>query len=209
MTEVEICNQALLKLGQSPIMSMEDNSVLARKCKQEFGAALGVVLRAYQWPFAIKRVSLPLSSELPEFGYAKYYVLPRDIARIQDIDTAGYKYQIEGQNIATDAPYANIRYVTKDVAITALDDQTVEVVALQLAYRLSIVITENMQLKDMLLQEYDMALTHARNIWSVEDYPQESPEGTWITSRGGTVGIQDTYNPWGADGTGVTSWPQK
>ena len=205
-SKVEICNQALLKLGQPAIMSIDDDSPRARQCFQEFDAALGATLRAYPWPFAIKRKELARRIEKPPFGFSYYYALPEDAVRIVDIYTGNFAYNIEGRSIITNAEYVAIRYVSKQIPVEQLDEQTVEVVALALAARLAIVITENTQLKDMLYVEHERALMQARGTWAVEDHPQEVIEGGWLVAReAGTGGSYERtqWNPWGPDGTGL------
>ena len=205
-SKVEICNQALLKLGQPAIMSINDDSPRARQCFQEFESALGATLRSYPWPFAIVRKELVRKQDKPVFGFSYYYELPEDVARLIEIFSGGQKYKIEGRSIATNAEYVAIRYVSKNVPVEQLDEQTVDVVALNLAARLAIVITENPQLKDMLYAEMMQALAQARNTWAVEDYPQEVIEGPWlIAHESGLIAdsFKNSWNPWGPDGTGV------
>lgn len=205
-SKVEICNQALLKLGQPAIMSIDDDSPRARQCFQEFESALGATLRSYPWPFAIVRKELGRLTDVPPFGFSYYYELPTDLARLVEIFAHNHKYQIEGNRIATNAEYVALRYVTKNVQVEQLDDQTVEVVALTLAAKLTVILTENLQLKDMLYAELQQALAVARNTWAVEDYPQEVEEGPWLVARetGATSNsFKNTWNPWGADGTGL------
>lgn len=206
-SKIEICNHALLKLGQPAIMSIDDDTPRARQCFQEFDVALGAVLRAYPWPFAIVRKVLPRSVHVPEFGYSYYYVLPPDLARVVEIFPKEAEFKIEGKNLATNAETIAMRYVSKDVPVEYLDDQVAEVVALSLASRLAIIITENIQLKEMLHAETELALKQARNTWAVEDYPQEVIEGNWLAVRergGPKEAIKHSWNPWGPDGTGVS-----
>ena len=205
-SKVEICNQALLKLGQPAIMSLDDDSPRARQCFQEFEAALGATLRSYPWPFAIVRKELARRAEKPPFGFAYYYALPEDVARIVDIYAGNFAYNIEGRYVATNSEYVAMRYVSKKVPVEHLDEQTVEVVSLALAARLAIIITENAQLKDMLYMEHERALAQARGTWAVEDYPQEVIEGNWLAAHDAGSGgdfARTTWNPWGPDGTGV------
>ena len=205
-SKVEICNQALLKLGQSPIMSIDDDSPRARQCFQEFESALGATLRSYPWPFAIVRKELGRITEVPPFGFSYYYELPADMARAVEVFAQDHKYQIEGKRIATNAEYVAMRYVTKSIEVEQLDDQTVEVVALMLAVKLAVILTENLQLKDMLYAELQQAMAIARNTWAVEDYPQEVIEGPWLAAHDAGSGgdfARTTWNPWGPDGTGV------
>ena len=205
-SKVEICNQALLKLGQPAIMSLDDDSPRARQCFQEFEAALGATLRSYPWPFAIVRKELARRTEKPPFGFAYYYELPEDVARIVDMYTGNFAYNIEGRYVATNSEYVAMRYVSKKVPVEQLDEQTVEVVSLVLAARLAIIITENAQLKDMLYMEHERALAQARGTWAVEDHPQEVIEGNWLAAHDAGPGgdfARTTWNPWGSDGTGV------
>lgn len=204
-SKVEICNQALLKLGQPAIMSLDDDSPRARQCFQEFESALGVTLRAYPWPFAIVRKELARRVERPPFGFTYYYELPTDVARIVDTYTEGQAYSIEGRYVATNADYVAMRYVSKSTPVEQLDEQTAEVVALNLASRLAIIITENAQLKDLYYAEFSRALDQARGTWAVEDSPREVLEGNWLVAHDHGVGTRSAYivgNPWGPDGNG-------
>ena len=205
-SKVEICNWALQKLGQPAIMSLDDNSANAKRCAQEYDSALGVVLRSYPWPFALRRAKLVLSTEKPAYEYANYFALPPDVARIISIATEGRPFQIEGKFIATNASAVFMKYVSSAVNESHLDRYTAEAVALLLASKLAIVITENAQLKDMLNTEYQMVLQSAMNTWAVEDMPQEVIEGNWLTSReqgSYADGHAQAYNPWGPNGKGL------
>lgn len=205
-SKIDICNRALLKIGQPPIMSVDDYSPTAQLCLQEFDAALEATLRSYPWPFAMKRMELARRTDKPAFGPAFYYSLPADLVRLVEVFTGGLKYQVEGTAIATNADAVAVRYVSKDIPVGTIDAQTSDVIAIVLAGRLAISITENTQLKDMLYAEAQQMLAQARNTWAVEDYPQEPIEGIWIESRSAsnsTSFFNNHWNPWGPDGKGV------
>ena len=199
-SKVDICNKALLLLGQDAIMSINDNSPRARVCFQEFESALDATLRSYPWPFATRRASLARLQETPEFGYSYYYAIPADCLRIIELSTnsngsvydtgfdssSGYQvkkpYELENGKVATDEDAIFIRYIFK-VKPEYLDQQTVDVVATKMAATLAITLTENQELKQLLLAEYKANLAEARNTWAVEDYPQIPLEGPWLRSR--------------------------
>lgn len=204
-SKTDICNQALLRLGQPAIMEGSDDSVTARRVTQEFDAALGAILRIHPWPFAIARKELNRSTTTPVFGFAYYYMLPSDIARLIEVDTGSNAYQIEGTFIATNSAYVKIRYISKIQAMENMDDAVANTLSLYLASVLAIIITENQSLKSQLYEEYSVSLASARNIWSVEDYPQTMEESSWVVSRtnGGGPQHHEIFNPWGADGLGV------
>ncbi len=208
VSRIDIANMALLKIGQPPIMSLSDNSLNARRANQEIEVALETVLRAYPWPFAVDRIELPRRSEGPAFQFLYYYDLPNGLMRIMALDTQGLAYSIDGSKIATNAERVFIKFVSKDKALEAMDAQVVDLVALQLAVRISVIVTENPQLQGNLLQMYGMQLAQARSVWASEDMPQTVVEGGWIPARydvrGRSVEVAETFNPWGPDGLGVS-----
>lgn len=198
---------ALLKLGQPPIMSLTDDSLSAKRAAQEIEPALETVLRSYPWPFAVIRYALPRLQEKPLYKYAYYYEVPIDVIRIIEIANGQMPYELEGSKLATDATSVHIKYVSKNAALDRIDAQTKDVVACNLAARLCIIITENAQLQSELFRQYEVLLRQARNTWAVEDMPQTVIEGGWLPARHGLHGdteIQEVYNPWGADGLGVS-----
>lgn len=208
VSRIDIANMALLKLGQPPIMSLTDNSVIARRVSQEIEPALETVLRAYPWPFAVKRVELPRLLERPVYQFAYYYQMPSDLIRLISLHIHATAYDLEGDKLATDAETAHIKYVSRDAALDAMDMATRDVIALNLAARLSTIVTENQQLQRQLWQMYDIQMAQARNVWAIEDMPQSVLEGGWIPARYGARNadsIAETFNPWGPDGTGVSN----
>ena len=68
-SSTEICNQALILLGQEPIITLDDSTKQSRLCKRLYQPVLEALLRAYPWTFAIKRKILARDLEMPEFGY--------------------------------------------------------------------------------------------------------------------------------------------
>lgn len=209
-SKTEICNRALLKIGQPAIMSVDDDSPTARQCFQEYDAALEATLRSYPWPFAIARKELGRLTERPAFGAKYYYEIPADSLRLVEVLTYGHQYQIEGLKMASNAERVHVRYVSIKHAEANMDQQTADVVALYLASRLAIIITENPALKDMLFSEYNYALGQARNTWATENGPQHVIEGNWLNVHefgwdGGTDRYfeKNIWNPWGPNGTGV------
>lgn len=77
-SEVEICNSALIKLGDDTITSLTDDSKRARLCNAQFARLRDEVLRAHPWNFAIRRASLAKLSQAPAFEFAAAFRLPED-----------------------------------------------------------------------------------------------------------------------------------
>jgi hypothetical protein len=79
-SKVFISNMALNHLNHGiEISSMTEDSTEAKACNLMYDTALGIILRAYHWPFATKQAVLNLVVESPsggEWGYA--YAYPSD-----------------------------------------------------------------------------------------------------------------------------------
>lgn len=82
-SEVAIVNQALVLLGQKPIVSLGDNTDVARTASTFYGITRDEVLVEHTWNFAIKRASLvlipdpaPPADPIPLYGFAHAFQLP-------------------------------------------------------------------------------------------------------------------------------------
>ena len=73
-SEAEICNLALQEVGAQRILSLNDDTVEAKLCKDFYSNVRDELLRSHPWKFAIKRVALAeVSGSTPAFGFEKYY----------------------------------------------------------------------------------------------------------------------------------------
>ena len=59
---IEICNNALVDLGEEPITSLADNTKAARLCNQRWPAVRDAVLRAHPWNCAVTLARLAASA---------------------------------------------------------------------------------------------------------------------------------------------------
>lgn len=77
MTEADICNQALIHVGQTRfIASLTENSDAARICRVIYFQARDYVLSAVQWPFAKREFNLNLLTGVNRSGWAFCYSTP-------------------------------------------------------------------------------------------------------------------------------------
>ena len=120
-TDSQICNLALSRIGEKPIMSMDDNSAPARACLLWYEATRDEVLRAHRWNFAKKSATLSALSDPPAFGWTIQYQLPVDCLRVWQLN--GYEdweeprpWEIEGRLLMTNEEVAEIKYVYRNVS---------------------------------------------------------------------------------------------
>lgn len=171
-TDVQIANIALSLLGEKPNVSdlaATDNVSVA--CNTHYQQSVDWVLKQREWRTAIKRDSIS-SPTTPSFGWTYAYALPADHLRtiavrsgpddewIQNPD----RWQQEGNTIVCDiATTIYIKYLYR-VAVADIPSHIVDLIALRLASRLAIPITDSRSLREDLKAEYDECIIDAASI---------------------------------------------
>lgn len=78
-SQVDVCNQALIKIGAGRISSLSDGTKQADLLNAIWSIKRDAELAAHPWTFAIKRVNLPASATAPEgTDWSRAYPLPAD-----------------------------------------------------------------------------------------------------------------------------------
>lgn len=78
-SEVELCNRALLRIGHTRLLSsLAEKSVEAQLCAQLYPEARDLVLAAFPWPHAKRRVALAPLSGVTRTDWANVFTLPSD-----------------------------------------------------------------------------------------------------------------------------------
>ena len=182
-SSTEICNQALILLGQEPIITLDDSTKQSRLCKRLYQPVLEALLRAYPWTFAIKRRILARDLEMPEFGYIYQYTLPSECLRIVSVNIPDDEYVIEKNKILTDHYDVRLRYVGMTDSANDFDAQFVQVLAHRLAKTMCQALTADQDLFVKLSQVESQLIMLAQNTNAIETTPQPVVEGPWIPSR--------------------------
>lgn len=188
MTETEICNWALSKIGAKRITSMSDGSVNARACSDLFSHVRRSELEAHTWNFAIRRGELPADATAPSSEFEYQYSLPAGFLRLIGpmIEDTVYPrdWQLEGQKILTDdeAPL-KIRYIFDVTTVSEWAATFCEAVAAKLAYELCEPLTQSNTKKDAAGGDYEAAIRKAKRTNAIQRGPTGSLESDWITCR--------------------------
>ena len=91
MSDVSVCNEALLLLGDKTISSLSDTSTEGKICNAMYDSCRQDLLRKHPWNFAIERVSLAALGAAPEFRYDYQYQAPSDCLRLLTVhDTTNW-----------------------------------------------------------------------------------------------------------------------
>jgi hypothetical protein len=184
--DVDICNSALIKLGQERINALTDNKKTARLCQEQYPKIKERMLRDHKWNFAIKRASLTAVDAGLAFGSENTFNIPLDCLRILSIyDTGGthYKHKVEGRYILADIDTVQLRYITEDIPEAYYDSYFKEALACALAADLCYAFTQSNTMKQALLQESEEAIAKARSFNSMEETPDSYIFDDWDDSR--------------------------
>jgi hypothetical protein len=188
LTETDICNGALDRLGADPIASLDQASTNAARLKRQYPKTRDAVLRAYPWNCAQERASLAADATAPAFGYARQFALPEDplCLRVLAIDGEvdfGLKYKVERRFIRTDeaAPLKTL-YIAR-VAEFEFDPLLSDAISARLAADLAYAITGSASLMEAAAKRYRDILVEARQVDAQEGSPDALLAGEWVESR--------------------------
>lgn len=202
-SEVDIANRALSMLGEARITSLADNNKAARAMNARYDMLRDAELAAYAWRFAVTRVRLAASTDVPEWGYSTIYDRPTGDLRPIKIggdfiypDAVGVMYESSGYstgetpweiiggrihtNISAPLDY---EYVAKITDAGSFDQLFVEALAARLAADSAEELTQSNSKKEAALFTYKTALSEARRINSLYRPPRRRQAGRWMRSR--------------------------
>lgn len=195
--KIEIANRALIKIGESPISSINQEPI-GKIIEIVYNEVKTLLLSSYLWRFAIKRVVLaPLDekSENPRFKYK--FQLPEDCLTLRGICdynkfadlrdyryTTGTRYEIEGRNIYYNEDNLPISYIANiDESLFSVAFK--EAFANKMASELAIKVHQNVGLVQLFEQKFEMAINEAINHNEIIADTEEMPENSWIAVREG------------------------
>lgn len=180
---VDICNYALSKVGENTIISLDEGTPEANRCKALYPLSRDSVLRIHPWNCVIKRARIASSVDDPEWGFDKSFPLPADNLRLLDVDTVN-DWRVESNSILADTTGPlDIRYISRVEDSQQYDAHVVDVISSHLAIELVEVLTQSNTKKQLLMQQHEKIVTNAKRSDSQEDSPAPLDDGSWLTSR--------------------------
>jgi hypothetical protein len=186
--KISICNRALQLLGAKRITDVTDSSVSARAVATCYDVLRRAELRKHWWRFAIKRATLPAISPIPDWGKANGFTLPTDCLKLFHTYPERLRtysdFEVEGGVIYTNesAPLY-IRYVADIEDTNLMDDTFREVLSAAMAVGMCEELTQSNTKKQMVLNDYSMALREARKANAFESIAAVSPDDDFVTVR--------------------------
>lgn len=177
-SNTEICNLALVELGQDPISSLEnDRTTAGQICRLKWPQARDTVLRLGNgWRCLKKRATLARISDAPAFGYSYQYQLPNNCFRVLSLSVADAAWEVEGKALLTDEETAAISYVeydTKTDDVTAFDALLTRAIWTLLAADMAPSL-KSAKRRPQLLVIHEAALADAKLIGALEALPEQA-----------------------------------
>lgn len=187
-SQTGICNRALEKLGESPIVSISDNTDQAKALKRVYNDSLSALLVDHPWHFAKKRAALPTSATAPVFGYTNSYPVPTDFLRLLLIQN-GSAFSLEADPSGTQTILSNasaplsILYVYLVSDPGRLPPHFVEAFSSKLALDICDDITSSNTKMQIMQARFAADLLTAKRINGLQKSPDAFPEFSWLASR--------------------------
>lgn len=186
LSELAICNRALIALGEDVITSLDDNrSKAARLCKAAFPLVRDEVTRRVPWNCARARASLAADAVPPGFEWEFAYTLPADNLRVyqvaEDPDTP---WEEEGGKLLTDheAPL-NIRYIRRLDDVTLIDAQLAGAISYALAADIAVALAQSEGAAARCVKLYEERVRLAAHTSASEHSVEELDIDIWLRSR--------------------------
>lgn len=151
MTNIDICNLALTKIGSQRITVLtEKNDVMLSTIYTQERDKL---LMRYPWNFARLREAIDPNDEAPAFEWDYEYDLPDDYLGRPELYDSDAQFVIEGRTLLCNDETINLKYTSQVTDIYLFTPLFIECLVLAIASELAVSIANDAVLKDKLQGE--------------------------------------------------------
>lgn len=183
-SDVEICNVALTRVQRKRITDLLDGSTSGNDCNAIFAPTRKELLRGHDWNFARKRQKLTQNPTPPVYEFDHAYQLPSDwlaTRAVHDNDAGqGFaRYRNQGGTILSSAEeiYLTYTFVLTNPALMPADFRTL------FSYRIAQQLAKTTTVREEMRLEVVKFEKRAKSADSIEDNPEETPDGSWVSER--------------------------
>lgn len=207
MSVVQICNEALQRVGESDfITNLEEDSPRANHCRLCYDSLRKEALREHPWTFSIVRAKLPPSNERASFGGYTIYSLPADYIRLWQVGDKNYfyaygfsdfgrsgfsqgrivssDYKIEGRNILYPGnALIDVAYIRDETNTDIMDALFRRMLSLKISMQICEPLTQSTSKLQQIERDYKDTLRRARRANAFEKAPEFPPVDSYISTR--------------------------
>ncbi len=185
---IEICNNALVDLGEEAIVSLSDNTKAARLCNQRWPAVRDAVLRAHPWNCAVRQAELAARAEAAGWQYEHAYPLPTDCLRVLAVrcgEAEVEAWEVQAASVFCDVPGPlELVYVARMDDPRLFDPLLCEVLTARMCATLAYPITASTALAQSFWSLYADKLREARGVDAREASAPTAPAPTtWLSAK--------------------------
>jgi hypothetical protein len=185
ITEVSICNSALIKIGADRITALSDDNKRAILCNEQYSKLRDEVLQAHLWNFAIGRVEIAKDATAPAFEYDNRFLLPTDVLRVfyaypmeNEIE-----FKREGKYLLSNEDTMKIVYVKQTTDTSEFSPVFAECLSYRIAQELAYPVVQSTQLSALMEQKYQDFLRKARSFDAQEGTPYQLTNDIFLNVR--------------------------
>ncbi len=183
-SDVDIVNQAIVKVGAETISSLSDSTEVARVFNRIYERVRNDLLYSHPWNFAIKRISIAADATVPIFNWANRFALPSDCLRVLSTDLDDpEEWHVEGAYVVANASTLKIEYIAKVTDVTKYSAGFIEVLSAKLAADACYSLVQSVTLRQQLKDEYKESLRQARSFDAQEAAGDRVYADSWLNAR--------------------------
>jgi hypothetical protein len=185
-TDVSICSNALLMLGDASIADFNEDSDRANLASNLFPQVRDAVLRSHPWNCAVKRVILAPETTVPDFDYSAQFAVPDDWMRTLQVGERGAEidFRQEGRKFLADTDTFRLRYVWRNEVVASWDPMLVHAVSLMMKAAFAYPITKSTSLATASLTDALNYLKTCRAIDGQDEPPDTLGQFMLLSARG-------------------------
>lgn len=186
-TEVSICSNALMMLGDASIADLTEENDRARLASNLYPQVRDAILRSHPWNCAVKRVALAPDVDAPIIDYNYQFTLPSDWLRTLQVGEYGYEvdHKSEGRKILCDANPLYLRYIFANTTVATWDTALIHAVSLMMKAAMAYPITKSQAVANGAMTEALTWLKTCRSIDGQDDPPETLGDFRLLNSRFG------------------------
>lgn len=189
-TDVTIVNAALIRLGETTVTALSDDTKPARLASAIYADLRDAVTRAHPWNFALARAELTANASAPTWGYANAYDLPGDpdhclrVLAVEGEDEQAGRWTVEGRQILSNlSSPIRIVYLRRISDPAETDPLFREALSARLARELAEPLGKSTSLQQAMAELYEAKLREARSADGQEGTPAVLEAETWLSAR--------------------------
>ena len=191
MTDVQICNLALARLGDARITSLSDSTAQATYCSLFYAQTVEELQADFDWSFCRKQQNLT-SGTSPLTGYSVKYTLPSDFIRalrVGGIDASENfgTWEIIGPDLHTNISGAvSLDYIASITTTTLFPAIFVEALSMKLAAVLAMPLTGSKELFGQIAELFTATIQKPAFVKATEAVGRQRSTNTITTHPSGT-----------------------